>query len=60
MTLPMKNFLRVFNMKKIFTLIISIFIITSLLSGTVNAEEQEQWEKDLTSCVNQKKQSQFM
>ena len=42
-------------MKKILTLLISIFIISFLLPGTVSAEEQEQWEKDLTSCVNQKK-----
>ena len=31
----------------------AIFLVTSLLSGI--AQEREQWEKDLTTCVNQKK-----
>ena len=54
MTLLMKNFLLVFNMKKIFLLFLALFV---LISSTENvyAEEKEQWEKDLNTCINQKK-----
>jgi len=55
MTLLMKNFLQVFSMNKLLHSFLIIFLITSLFSGIVFAEEQEQWEKDLTTCVNQKK-----
>ena len=54
MTLLMKNFLRVFNMKKIFLLFLITFILLST-PGNIYAEEKEQWEKDLTTCINQKK-----
>ena len=35
--------------------LISIFVITASISGITHAEQQEQWEKDLNTCVNQKK-----
>ena len=42
-------------MKKIFLLFLITFILLST-PGNIYAEEKEQWEKDLTTCINQKKQ----
>ena len=54
MTLLMRNFLQVFNMKKIFLFFLITFVLLST-PGNIYAAEKEQWEKDLTTCINQKK-----
>jgi len=51
----MKSFLQVFNSKKIIILFLLITFIVSGFSVPSYAEETEQWEKDLTTCINQKK-----
>jgi len=51
----MMSFLQVFNSKKIIILFLLITFIVSGLSVPSYAEETEQWEKDLTTCINQKK-----
>ena len=50
----MKNFLQVFKMKKIFLLFL-ITVMLLIVPENLYAEEKEQWEKDLTTCINQKK-----
>ena len=51
------NFLTVFKKKYLLIFFLLSFSITSVLPIKSHAEEpQEQWEKDLTTCVNQKKE----
>ena len=51
----MMNFLTVFKRKYLIVLILLIFCTLLIIPGVSIAEEQEQWEKDLTACVNQNK-----